>query len=772
MLISRVCNAALILLSASVIACVGTGESSAAGEVSQQGDDQLARAIAADPVLTEAVKAIESGHPWKATVAVSPRLAEAETRTHAAVIVAARAAAEWGGWTEVDKLLASEEWLDSVFSGEGRELLARAALERDSAASAIRNAEAALRRTNSPAARATRQVYLARALDRDEQPDTAAQTYREAAKSLPEVSDWLLLRAAGAERDAAARSRAYTEVRSAVAKARVPWTEAQALERFGDLPSAAARYTTLGARLITLRLQLAMASDSASRLRIKDGLVAFLRGTPSRDEARQAVQILDGASIDLTPADELAIARAIAAPGPLPRAITGFERANRARILRPEDRLQYGLALSRSGRAREAMALLDSIREPAHVAATAAYQRARIIMNSSGGAAAIPAFRSVADRFAADAENAAAALYLLADLSTDAGTDDAAIAAYRELYREYPKSSRADDARFRAAILGLVHGRHVAAAQAFDSIVNGFPNSNERTAARYWAGRAWKAAGDQRKATASWEAVIADQPSSYYGLVSARQLKRKPWQPVTAPEQFTPAPNVDSAFARIAILERLGMDTEVRFELDALEDAAASSRELALATANAFRQYGDGPKVIRLGNKLIEQGERDARVYRLAYPLIDREELERHAKANQLDPALVAGLIKQESAFYPRALSVANARGLMQVLPSVGADVAKSLRYPVWSPSLLYDADVNLQIGTLHLAAAIKQYDDIVRVLAAYNAGVSRVERWSKKTGTEDAELFAELIPFVETRDYVRVVQRNAEMYRLLYGLK
>jgi soluble lytic murein transglycosylase len=71
-----------------------------------------------------------------------------------------------------------------------------------------------------------------------------------------------------------------------------------------------------------------------------------------------------------------------------------------------------------------------------------------------------------------------------------------------------------------------------------------------------------------------------------------------------------------------------------------------------------------------------------------------------------------------------------------------------------------------------HLASATAQYHDLPHVLAAYNAGDSRVARWSKKASSGDAELFAEEIPFVETRDYVRVVQRNAEIYRALYGMK
>lgn len=758
------------LACAIALGCSATGASTADAEVAQN-DAELERALAANATLRDAVGSIDAGHPWKATVAVAPLLAKTP-RNRAAVLVAARAAAAWDGWTEVEKLLANETWLDSSFGGEGRELLARANLAANESPAAVANAAAALHRAPDAATRAMRQVYLARALDRGENPDSAATLYAAASRQLSPIGDWLALRAAGAERDVDARGRAFAGVHLAVAKARVPWTEAQARERFGDLAGAAERFGALGARVTTLRLRLALATDVADKTRVKDSLIAFLRAQPSRDDARQAVQVLDGASLGLTARDELEIARVLFGPGPLARAVAGFEVANRAGILRPEDRLQFAQALSRSNRTRDALAQLDSIREPESAAAQAAYQRARMTMGTTTGPATIAALRSVADKFASDATQASAALYLLADLQSDAGADDAAIAAYRELARKYPASARADDARFRAAILDFEHGRTRAAAVEFDSIVAAYPKSNERTAARYWAGRSWKAVGDPKKAATAWEAVLAEQPTSYYAVASARQLKRTPWTPAASPEKFVASPSVDSAFARIALLERLGMDTEVRFELDALEDRAPASTEAALAVANAFRLHGDAPRAIRIANKLIEQGDRDARVYRLAFPLVDRPELERQAKAQKLDAALVAGLIKQESSFDPRAVSVANARGLMQVLPSVGAEIAKSLRYPVWSPSLLFDPDVNLQLGTAHLAAATAQYRDLPHVLAAYNAGDSRVDRWSKKTSSGDAELFAEEIPFVETRDYVRVVQRNAEMYRILYGLK
>jgi soluble lytic murein transglycosylase len=220
---------------------------------------------------------------------------------------------------------------------------------------------------------------------------------------------------------------------------------------------------------------------------------------------------------------------------------------------------------------------------------------------------------------------------------------------------------------------------------------------------------------------------------------------------------------------RIPQLEQLGMDTEARFEYDALE-AAATTPDRLLATAAALRAHGQTSRSIRLAWKVIDGGRRDAQTYRLAYPVIDQTELVRQARARSIDPTLVAAIIRQESSFNPRAVSVAGARGLMQVMPSVGQQISRSLGYPLWDPGLLFDPDANLELGVAHLASSIRQYDDIVRVLAAYNAGGSRVTRWSAKAGAQDPEVFAERISFTETRDYVRIVQRNAELYKALYG--
>jgi soluble lytic murein transglycosylase len=96
--------------------------------------------------------------------------------------------------------------------------------------------------------------------------------------------------------------------------------------------------------------------------------------------------------------------------------------------------------------------------------------------------------------------------------------------------------------------------------------------------------------------------------------------------------------------------------------------------------------------------------------------------------------------------------------------------VAASRGYPLWNPALLFDPDVNLELGTAHLRSSLRPGTAPATALAAYNAGASRVARWMQRPGAEDPELFTEWIPYAETRDYVRIVQRNAAVYGAMYG--
>ena len=129
------------------------------------------------------------------------------------------------------------------------------------------------------------------------------------------------------------------------------------------------------------------------------------------------------------------------------------------------------------------------------------------------------------------------------------------------------------------------------------------------------------------------------------------------------------------------------------------------------------------------------------------------------ANSSNIDPVLVFALIRQESAFEPLARSKADARGLMQVLPSTA-------RKFIGSNGDLYEPTANVKAGVGHLRDLLKKYNGRVEhVLAAYNAGARHVEKWKGRFPLANILLFSDLIPFKETRTYVSIIQRNAYWY-------
>src|SRR5690606_14394831 len=151
---------------------------------------------------------------------------------------------------------------------------------------------------------------------------------------------------------------------------------------------------------------------------------------------------------------------------------------------------------------------------------------------------------------------------------------------------------------------------------------------------------------------------------------------------------------------------------------------ADSSVEQTIALAQALHDHGQVARGLGMAQRAFSRGaERTPALYRLLFPVPYAETFHTQVSERRLDPWLVAGLIKQESGFNPQARSGADARGLMQVLPSVGNQIARRLGISGWNASRLYDPEISLTLGTHHLAEMLRQYPDPIRVLAAYNAG-------------------------------------------------
>ncbi|OLC58957.1 MAG: hypothetical protein AUH77_02325 [Candidatus Rokubacteria bacterium 13_1_40CM_4_69_39] len=124
-------------------------------------------------------------------------------------------------------------------------------------------------------------------------------------------------------------------------------------------------------------------------------------------------------------------------------------------------------------------------------------------------------------------------------------------------------------------------------------------------------------------------------------------------------------------------------------------------------------------------------------------------------------------MVREESNYYPRALSRAGARGLMQLMPETALPMAptKSAR-----GDHLDDPEQNLQLGTRFLAALLREFGDPRVAIAAYNAGPKRVRQWWSARRTNDVEAWVELIPYDETRHFVKRVMLSWDEYRRIYA--
>ena len=611
-------------------------------------------------------------------------------------------------------------------------------------------------------------VLRARELDRADSLDAARTAYEQAAQKLPQLSDWLYLRAAGVTPDSGARAGYFARLRTDVAKDRVRRTDAIARERTRDFAGAIREYNALGARLDALRLRVNPPADEASRTAARGELLSFISSSNNSPDIREAIDLFDKVFTTTTPSEELVIARAANKSGLPERAATAYAKALGTRLGDVDDNVGYGSVLYRLRRYADADAQFAKVTAPPKLAAAAQYQRARAQVALGNTEAGRSILRAITTRYPTDT-SAASSLLLLADLATDDNRDQDARQTLVALLKRFPTGRHATNARFRAGMIAYIQGDRKSAAAQFDSLVARDSNSTEALAASYWAGRSYAALGDKTRSKTRWRSIVAKDPLSYYAVLAAKRLDTTLVTPDRSPANYARVPAVDSAMTRVLALKDVGMDVEAGFENDRLFRDAMGNTTRMIATAHALAGTDQASRSIALGRRAIDEIGHSPENYRLYFPVLERETLISSSKENGLDPVLVAALIRQESNFNPLATSPAGARGLMQLMPAVGKTVADSKGIGPWDPELLYQPAINIKLGTAHLSGLAHKYPEVVKVLAAYNAGESRVEKWSTKTGAADPEVFTERIPFVETRDYVRTIIRNRAYYQALY---
>lgn len=753
--------------------------------------------IGGDTLLVAGVPAavaafLEEGRSWRAARALDDHLRGSGRRgAPELVLLAARAEAEWGGWAAVLRYLDDQPWLDEAQGGEGWYWLARArevgaddpgalgAYDRylelqDDASGAPRARTATLRRALVLMRLGERERGVA-ALAPLREGETGLATWLDllSAESFAEAGDTAAVRtaieglpvAAGVRhRGRMAAVRAYEAagdrqgaVRTALAFRGSGGTATQQAE----LAAAAGRLLLEAQDLAGARRELRAAIDLA----------------PGSGGARNAADLLFGVP-GPTAAERLAIADVDARTGNVERAISGYRAWLGSGAGSPAERVDVQLRLGRALFAAGNDTGAEETLRPLHsgtpaVAREALFLTGRAQYRRGANAAAFSTFDQLARRFPGSTEGSEA-LYLVADLQHDGGDAASAAPVYQRVVDEFRGTDRAGLALMRLAGMRYLARDFPGAAATWAEYRNAYPTGQRWLEATYWVARSREQMGDAAGARPLYEAIRQRDPLSYYAVLASDRLGVPYW-----PIPMDASPAVDEAArSRVAgwmevvdLLRDAGLAAEADAEAQRLSERTDLDVPTRYSLAEALNERGYALRGIRIGQQLEGSGRPNPRLLRILYPFPYRALVEAEAVEKNLDPFVVAALTRQESLFTARISSPVGARGLMQVMPQTGAEVARGAQIPDWDPELLFEPEINVHLGTLYLAEQMERYDaDLPSVFSAYNAGPHRIDVWKEFPEYGDRELFTERIPFRETRDYVKILSRNIELYRGLYG--
>lgn len=297
-------------------------------------------------------------------------------------------------------------------------------------------------------------------------------------------------------------------------------------------------------------------------------------------------------------------------------------------------------------------------------------------------------------------------------------------------------------------------------------VINEMPAAlAEEPAWRYWKARSLLVKGQPAEANALLAKL--SQERHFYGWLAAEDLGPVLGEPTAT---YQPADDEVRQFARQPPVKRMEalFDVEARYEarlewmylLEALDDPG---RIVAAQYAMLKGWY----------DLAVLAADKTSRThnFELRYPTPYRDYLQKASRSREIDEAWVYGIIRQESRFMHYAKSSVGAGGLMQVMPTTAKWIAKKLGLSSYHDGMLHDIETNVNLGTYYMRYTLDTFNgQEVMATAAYNAGPSRARRWAANTPLEGA-IYAETIPFSETRNYVKKVLANAHMYAARLGL-
>ncbi len=372
----------------------------------------------------------------------------------------------------------------------------------------------------------------------------------------------------------------------------------------------------------------------------------------------------------------------------------------------------------------------------------------------------------------------------------------------------YPNDERTSRSRFLAALARYRLKEFPAAAEAFRRFTAEAVSLEDRAAGNFWLGKALRGAGDDAAAQAAWETAAGIDPTGYYSErsrdyakgreayeppqsydlgfdMAAERAKAAEWVKTTfslPPETDLSGPGdlvTDPYLRRGLELWNLGLYDEARGEFEVLRTLSQNDPGRTFRLANLFMDLGAYRPAIMAARQVLNLAGMDDATSLSAPPYFNHIRFGSYysdlvmplAQEYGFHPLFLFALIRQESLFEGFVNSSAGARGLMQIMPQTGNEIAANLGWPEgYTDQDLYRPNVSLRLGVDYLDHQREQLDgDMFAALAAYNGGPGNAAEW-KKLAQDDPDLFLEVIRFEETRNYLKRIYENFNIYRLIYN--
>lgn len=392
------------------------------------------------------------------------------------------------------------------------------------------------------------------------------------------------------------------------------------------------------------------------------------------------------------------------------------------------------------------------------------------------------------------------ALYRMGRIYSIDNNTEKAIESFEKVFEQYPSGDKTSAALWELGWIQYKSGYYPQAKESFSNMASLFKGTHLQEKALYWQAKCHIRLEETNEAADLCRQIVELNSYSYYTFV-ARDLALSLDEPVIIPAINTDLyphstgaedllPNIFSDLEEDNIiidgrtdhitkaleLIKLGFYNSAALEIGSGTDTLEEDPERVLEIATLYYSsddYADCLKLIynNLGNiKSDLSDDHLAYTYYLYYPYGFKDVVDKYSKMYDVDPLFILAVMRQESNFKPEAGSYAGARGLMQIMPATGENIAKQISLPDYEEGMLFDPEVNINMGTYYLGQQLNNFDNsMIYCLGAYNGGPGSMSGWISRFGTVSEDEFIEHITFLETKEYIKRVMGNYYFYRMLY---